>query len=93
MTIRGKTFRSGNSQAVRLPAEIAYSEDGLELEMQRIGDQIILQPAKNNRMKEMLEVLQGLPEVPHDMTGFERMETRTLAQTGFSDAEAKYSDK
>jgi antitoxin VapB len=72
MTIRGKTFRSGNSQAIRLPAEIAYDEDGLELEMSRHGEMIILKPAGKMTLADACRELLELPELPHDMTGFER---------------------
>jgi antitoxin VapB len=85
MTIRTKTFRSGNSQAVRLPAEIAYGEDGLELEVTRCGEMIMMRPARALSMKELAAYLQTLPELPHDMTGFERGYGRSFAKTGFHD--------
>jgi len=37
-----KVFKSGNSQAVRLPKE--YTVEDKELYIQRIGDSLILQP-------------------------------------------------
>jgi antitoxin VapB len=38
-----KTFRSGNSEAVRLPKEIAYGSD-IELEATRSGEIVVLRP-------------------------------------------------
>jgi len=47
-TVVTKNFRSGNSEAVRLPKEIAYGRD-MELEATRSGDLIILRPKAKRR--------------------------------------------
>jgi len=39
-----KQFRAGNSQAVRLPAKLAYPPE-TELTLTRIGEKIIIEPA------------------------------------------------
>jgi antitoxin VapB len=57
-----RAFRSGNSQAVRIPAEMAF-EDGAELTITRSGDVITLAPKKQN-LKAMVEALRALPNVP-----------------------------
>ncbi len=60
MTIT-KTFRSGNSEAVRLPAEIAYGP-GTELEVKRVGDIIMLRPLRKAlTMRETFALLDALP--------------------------------
>jgi antitoxin VapB len=41
-----KVFKNGNSQAVRIPAEIAYPRMDIELEIERVGDEIRLRPVK-----------------------------------------------
>lgn len=41
-----KAFRNGNSQAVRIPAELAYERTDIELEIERIGDEIRIRPAR-----------------------------------------------
>jgi antitoxin VapB len=41
-----KAFRNGNSQAVRIPAEIAYDRTDIELEIERVGDEIRIRPAR-----------------------------------------------
>lgn len=41
---RTRTFRSGNSQAVRLPKEVAYAED-LDVVVERQGDVVTIRPA------------------------------------------------
>jgi antitoxin VapB len=47
-SVTTKTFRSGNSEAVRLPKGIAYGCD-IELEATRYGDKIVLQPHRKRR--------------------------------------------
>lgn len=51
---------SGNSEAVRLPREVAYGQPGLELTVVRSGDVVTLYPAKSD-FQQMLERLEALP--------------------------------
>ena len=54
-----RVFKSGNSQAVRLPKE--FRVQGKELEIFRRGDEIILrEPAKG--LGRAFEILAGLPD-------------------------------
>ncbi len=60
-----KTFKSGNSQAVRLPKALAFPE-GTELEMEREGDVITLRPTPRSgkiSFQQMLAELRNLPDV------------------------------
>jgi len=41
-----RVFRNGNSQAVRIPAEIAYERSDIELEIERVGEEIRIRPAR-----------------------------------------------
>ena len=41
-----KAFRSGPSQAIQIPPEIAYGQPGIELHIQRIGDELRIRPAQ-----------------------------------------------
>ena len=58
--IRTKTFRSGNSEAVRLPKEIAFGP-GTEVELVRKGNEVTIR-AKRPTVADMLEKLRGLPQ-------------------------------
>ena len=58
-THKTKTFKSGNSQAVRLPKALAFP-DGTELEIVRKGDVVTMRPAKLP-FHEMLQRLRELP--------------------------------
>jgi antitoxin VapB len=57
---RTKTFRSGNSEAVRLPKEIGFGA-GTEVEVVREGDVVTI---KRRRMtnRELVESLRELPK-------------------------------
>lgn len=62
--IRTKTFKSGNSQAVRLPKALAFPP-GTELEVVREGDVVTLRPVEDKvaRMWALLKSLPGPGEI------------------------------
>ena len=41
-----KIFKNGNSQAVRIPAELAYSTWDIDLVIERHGDELRIRPAQ-----------------------------------------------
>jgi len=41
-----KLFKNGNSQAVRIPAELAYNSLDIELVIERHGDELRIRPAQ-----------------------------------------------
>lgn len=43
-----RAFKNGNSQAVRIPAELAYDRTDIELEIERDGDEIRIRPARRS---------------------------------------------
>lgn len=43
-----RLFKNGNSQAVRIPADIAYERTDIELEIERHGDEIRIRPARRS---------------------------------------------
>lgn len=58
---RTRAFKSGNSQAVRLPADIAYEDTNIELEVTRSGDVITITPARRT-WKEVVTALRAMPK-------------------------------
>ena len=56
-----RAFKSGNSQAVRIPAELAYADLGQELQITRMGDVITIFPARKG-LKEVIAQLRDLPK-------------------------------
>ncbi|CUI03819.1 type II toxin-antitoxin system VapB family antitoxin [Massilia sp. P8910] len=43
-----KVFRNGNSQAVRIPSELAYERTDMELEIERVGDELRIRPVRRS---------------------------------------------
>jgi len=41
-----RAFKNGNSQAVRIPADLAYERTDIDLEIEREGDEIRIRPAR-----------------------------------------------
>ncbi|MDR3214469.1 MAG: type II toxin-antitoxin system VapB family antitoxin [Azoarcus sp.] len=39
-----RAFKNGNSQAVRIPADLAYERTDMDLEIERNGDEIRIRP-------------------------------------------------
>jgi len=63
MTVaRTRTFRSGNSEAVRLPKDVAFGDD-VELVIVRSGDVMTIYPAQTT-IAEMIDRLRVLPAPP-----------------------------
>ena len=48
-----KIFKNGNSQAVRIPAELAYERVDIDLEIERIGDELRIRP-KGRKLDQLL---------------------------------------
>jgi antitoxin VapB len=67
---RTRVFKSGNSQAVRIPAELAYADTEVDLEITRQGDVITIFPARNS-LKQAVATLRSMPKPPH----FEKRES------------------
>jgi len=57
-----RVFKSGNSQAVRLPK--AFRLKGPEVEISRRGDEIVLRekPPKKRGLSEVLDILAAMPD-------------------------------
>ena len=43
-----RIFKNGNSQAVRIPSDLAYERTDIELEIERLGEQIRIRPVRRN---------------------------------------------
>ncbi len=61
-TVRGRTFRSGNSEAIRLPRSVAFGEN-VELVIVRAGEVMTIYPAGMS-LAEMIARLRSLPRPP-----------------------------
>lgn len=63
-TGRGKSFKSGNSMAVRVPKETAF-EEGAELIVERSGDVMTIYPARKKNMADLIDELRRMPRPPY----------------------------
>jgi antitoxin VapB len=43
-----RAFKNGNSQAVRIPADMAYANTDAPLEIERVGNEIRIRPARRS---------------------------------------------
>ena len=58
---RTRAFKSGNSQAVRIPAELAYPNTDMDLEITRLGDVITIFPARKS-LGDVVAALRRMPK-------------------------------
>lgn len=49
-----KAFKTGNSQAVKIPAELAYKNTELDLEIEKIGEELRIRPAPKKSLAGVL---------------------------------------
>jgi len=60
MPVTSRTFRSGNSDAVRLPKEVSVGP-GVEVEIERAGVVVTMKP-KRPSVQDMIAALDALPK-------------------------------
>lgn len=51
-----RVFKSGNSQAVRIPRELAYEDVGQEVEVERRGDTLVIRPVYRKKLAGIADV-------------------------------------
>lgn len=56
--ITTRIFKNGNSQAIRIPAELAYVSSDMDFVIEREGDELRIRPAPR-RMGDVLAKLAG----------------------------------
>ena len=67
-----RAFKSGNSQAVRIPAELAYTDMSAELTVTRTGEVITIYP-KRRDLREAVALLRQMPK-PEPFEPMDRIE-------------------
>ena len=43
-----RVFRNGNSQAVRIPSDLAYDRTDVDMEIERVGDELRIRPVRRS---------------------------------------------
>ncbi|MDP2811436.1 MAG: AbrB/MazE/SpoVT family DNA-binding domain-containing protein [Rhodocyclaceae bacterium] len=51
-----RVFKSGNSLAVRIPRELAIAEASQEVEIERVGNTLVVRPAAQQTLKGIGEI-------------------------------------
>jgi antitoxin VapB len=64
MPQRAKLFKSGGSQAVRLPKDFRFNGEE-EVLVSRQGDRVILEPVKRTWSRSFLELAGSAPDFPY----------------------------
>jgi antitoxin VapB len=64
-----RAFKNGNSQAVRIPADLAYERTDIELEIEREGDEIRIRPARRTLSGVLSKFAQFSPDFMADGRG------------------------
>lgn len=61
---RTRVFKSGDDQAVRIPAELTYADTDIDLEITRLGNVITIFPARDS-MSDVVAALRRMPKPGH----------------------------
>ena len=68
-----KVFKSGNSLAVRIPRELAVAGESDEVEMERVGNTLVIRPTGGRSLVGLMDVFAAFPSgfmadgrAPHD---------------------------
>lgn len=56
-----RVFKSGNSLAVRIPKELAIVQASQEVEIERVGDSLIIRPAGRRNLAGLSDALAAFP--------------------------------
>lgn len=57
-----RIFKSGNSLAVRIPKELAIAEASQEVEIERIGNTLVVRPVVQETLGDLMEILASFPK-------------------------------
>ncbi|MCX7178479.1 MAG: type II toxin-antitoxin system VapB family antitoxin [Proteobacteria bacterium] len=64
-----RAFKNGNSQAVRIPADLAYERTDMYLEIEREGDEIRIRPTRRPLTGVLVKFAKFAPDFMADGRG------------------------
>ncbi len=73
-----RAFKNGNSQAVRIPADIAYERMDMDLEIERDGDEIRIRPARRSLSMVLTKFARFSPDFMAEGRGDQQQAERDL---------------
>ena len=57
-----RVFKSGNSLAVRIPKELAIVEAGQEVEIEQVGNTLVVRPVQKETLGDLMEIFASFPK-------------------------------
>ena len=64
-----RAFKNGNSQAVRIPSDLAFERTDIDLEIERVGDELRIRPARRSLAGVMAKFAKFSPEFMAERRG------------------------
>ena len=71
-----RAFKNGYSQAVRIPADLAFERTDMELEIERHGDELRIRPARRSLAGVLTKFAQFSPDVMAQGRGEQEQDDR-----------------
>ena len=57
-----RVFKSGNSWAVRIPKELGFVDGAQDVEIERVGNTLVLRPIVQETIGDLTEILASFPK-------------------------------
>lgn len=57
-----RVFKSGNSLAVRIPKELAFADGAQDVEIERVGNTLVLRPVVQETIGDLTEIFAAFPK-------------------------------
>lgn len=57
-----RVFKSGNSLAVRIPKELAIVQASQDVEIERIGNTLVLRPVEHQNLDDLMDIFASFPQ-------------------------------
>ncbi|HEX5393670.1 MAG TPA: type II toxin-antitoxin system VapB family antitoxin [Rhodocyclaceae bacterium] len=56
-----RVFKSGNSLAVRIPKELAFPDGTQDVEIERVGNTLVVKPVERRSLKGVMDAFAAFP--------------------------------
>ncbi len=56
-----RVFKSGNSLAIRIPKELAIAEASQEVEIERVGNTLVVKPVEKKMLDDLMDIFAMFP--------------------------------
>ena len=71
-----KAFKNGNSQAVRIPADLAFERTDIDLEIERVGNELRIRPVGRSLSGVLNKFAKFSPDFMAEGRGMQEQKTR-----------------